>query len=147
MSTTGAPTREGLDHTGWKPHLMRQRDGHGRWILREAEIQFLQMPTDLPLGAHHPGFVRFCPFGVTQMDNGEIIIVGISDLSAKAEKTVVIFNAVGGETWTPPRRIGRVSTPLAPRRLRRTVTPGLTGVSTTATPGIPGPSVLRWSNA
>ena len=105
---TGKGSKHGfLQHTGWKPHLMRQRDGHGGWTLRPAQIQFVQMATDLPLGAHHPDFANFCPFGVAQMDNGEVILVGVTDQSAKKEKTVVCFSSDRGETWTPPERIGR----------------------------------------
>lgn len=107
MTTNEARAQEGVAHTGWKPHWMRQRDGQGGWTLRPAQIQFMQMPTDLSMGAHHRDFVKFCPFGVAQMDNGEIVLVGVCDHSAKKEKTVVCFSSDRGETWTAPKRIGR----------------------------------------
>lgn len=52
-------------------------------------------------------FRKFCPFGVTVMDNGELILAGVLDQSERREKTAVAFSADGGETWSPLRRVGR----------------------------------------
>src|SRR5690349_18796736 len=80
-------TLRGSDLLGWKPHLMKQRDGRGGWILRPAEIQFLTRSSG--------DYVMI--FGVTQMDNREIILVGTwndgsSRDTASAEKPVVCFS-------------------------------------------------------
>lgn len=52
-------------------------------------------------------FRNFCPFGVAQMDNGELILAGVIDQSTTREKTVVAFSSDGGETWSPIKRVGR----------------------------------------
>ena len=52
-------------------------------------------------------FRNFCPFGIAQMDNGELILAGVIDQSASREKTVVAFSADRGESWSPLRRVSR----------------------------------------
>ena len=72
---------------------------------RRAEVQFIHWMD----GSYYyqSKFHWVCPFGVAQMDNGEIILVGSVDMSSGKEKTVVAFSGDGGETWTPLERIGR----------------------------------------
>ena len=52
-------------------------------------------------------FRNFCPFGIAQMDNGELILAGVVDQSSPREKTVLTFSSDGGETWPPLERVGR----------------------------------------
>lgn len=52
-------------------------------------------------------FRNFCPFGIAQMDNGELILAGVLDQSSSREKTAMAFSADGGETWSDLQRIGR----------------------------------------
>ena len=87
---------------------MRQRDGSGGWVLRPAEVQFIHHLGTIPY--YKKGFTWTCPFGVAQMDNGEIILVGTIDMSSDLEKTAVCFSGDGGQTWTELRRIGRFVT-------------------------------------
>jgi hypothetical protein len=89
----GVPT--GRDHLGWKPHFLKQGDGRGGWILRPAEIRFL----------HRSSGEYVMPFGITKMDNGEIILVaswndGSGRPHALSERPVVTFSRDGGQTWT-----------------------------------------------
>jgi len=46
------------------------------------------------------------PYGVAQMDNGEIIFIGTVGNSKPKEKVVVAFSGDGGASWTPLRRLG-----------------------------------------
>ena len=52
-------------------------------------------------------FRKFCPFGVAQMDNGELILAGVLDQSSRREKTAVAFSSDAGETWSPLQRVSR----------------------------------------
>jgi hypothetical protein len=52
-------------------------------------------------------FRNFCPFGIAQMDNGEIILAGVIDQSSGKEKTVITISSDGGQTWSPIKRVGR----------------------------------------
>ena len=52
-------------------------------------------------------FRNFCPFGIAQMDNGEIILAGVIDQSSGKEKTVITISPDGGQTWSPIKRVGR----------------------------------------
>jgi len=105
METTNDDAAGNPDHLGWKPHWMRWRDGNGGWVMRPAQAQFIHWMD----GSYYyqSKFHWVCPFGVAQMDNGEIILVGVVDQSGKKEKTVVAFSRDGGESWTPLKRIGR----------------------------------------
>ena len=50
---------------GVKPHSLRVGDGAGGWTCQPAEFRFL----------HAPGSMLM-PFGIVQMDNGEIALLG-----------------------------------------------------------------------
>jgi hypothetical protein len=83
------------DYLGWKPHLLRKGDGKGGWRYRDAEYQIL----------HKPGGKYVMPFGVTRMDNGELLLVGSwhdgsSEDAHKSEKPVTGFSRDSGGTWT-----------------------------------------------
>src|SRR5258708_764295 len=60
-STLGVRSEE---KPGWKPHLIKQGNGRGGWDLRAGECRFL----------HKPGGKYTMPFGLAQMDNGEVIL-------------------------------------------------------------------------
>jgi len=70
-----------------------------------AEVQFLHWPSGVP--CWHPKYQLLVPYGVAQMDNGEIILVGAVGNDKSEEKTVVTISSDRGETWAPLRRIGR----------------------------------------
>ncbi len=93
------------DHLGWKPSCLLRRDGKGCWNLGQAQVQFLHWPSKVPYW--HPEFQLLVPYGVAQMDNGEIILVGAVGNDKSEEKTVVTISGDGGDTWAPLRRIGR----------------------------------------
>src|SRR5262245_65733796 len=74
----------GEEKPGWKPHLIKQGNGRGGWDLRSGECRFL----------HKPGGKYTMPFGVVQMDNGEIILAA-SWPPGKEEKPAVPGNFLG----------------------------------------------------
>lgn len=74
---------------GWRPHLVRQGDGRGGWLERRAQLQFLR----------HPGGKYTMPFGLVQMDNGEVALIG-SWHNGKSEQPVICFSRDRGATWT-----------------------------------------------
>lgn len=91
LPMSGHSARPAMDHEplGWKPHAIRQGAGTGGWVLRTAEYQFL-----------HRGAGRYVfPFGVAQMDSGEIILVGAWH-DGKVEKPVIAFSRDRGRSWT-----------------------------------------------
>jgi hypothetical protein len=73
----------------WRPHQIKQADGRGGWITRPARIQTLK----------HPGGENTKPFGMAQMDNGEIIFIGSWHNGTK-EVPVVTISSDGGDTWS-----------------------------------------------
>jgi len=81
---------------GWKNHYIRVGDGHGGWTVKCAQYQLL----------HHPRGGDCKGFGVAQMDNGEIILLGTWKPSKdEGEKTVVAFSSDGGCTWSDLKQI------------------------------------------
>ena len=93
------------NHLGWKPTWLHQRDGANGWTMGSAQVQFLHWDSGVPYW--HREFQILVPYGVAQMDNGEIILVGAAGNDKPEEKTVVTFSGDGGESWAPLRRIGR----------------------------------------
>jgi len=97
-------TAEKADHLGWKPGWLHQRDGEGGWTMLPTQLQFVHWMEPRPyFGAQ----LLVVPYGVAQMDNGEIILVGAVGNDKSQEKPVVTISGDGGETWSPLRRIGR----------------------------------------
>ena len=76
----------------WKKHFVRREDGRGGCTCHEAQMQFVP---------RFEGRV-VCPFGLAQMDNGEIILVGAGGLGHPdgKEQTVAAFSRDGGATWS-----------------------------------------------
>ena len=96
------------DHQGWKPAWIKQADGNSRWMLHSAQIGFLHY-TDRKTPYYDGKFLQLIPFGVEQMDNHEIALLGaVSDESKKwpqSQTPVITFSHDGGESWTPLRKI------------------------------------------
>ncbi len=74
---------------GWKKHHVRAGDGEGGWEYKKAEFQFL----------HAPGF-QMMPFGLAQMDNGEVILIAAATDKQSNQQPVVAFSKDGGDTWS-----------------------------------------------
>ena len=79
---------------GWKNHYIMQGDGQGGWVVKCAQYQIL----------HHPQGGGCRGFGLAQMDNGEIALVGTWS-SEGTEKTVIAFSNDGGCTWSDLEQI------------------------------------------
>ena len=92
------------DYLGWKPSWLCQRDGKDGWVIHPAQIQFIHWDN---LNYRSPEKQVIVPYGVAQIDNGEIILVGAVGNDKREEKPVVTISGDGGETWAPLRRIGR----------------------------------------
>lgn len=81
---------------GFLDHSIRRGDGKGGWLRHRAEIQFLHR---LPGGGVKP-------FGIAQMDNGEVILAASWDDGSSArsgadrEKPVLAFSRDGGRSWS-----------------------------------------------
>src|SRR5437870_419015 len=92
QNLTPAKDREPL---GWKPHLIKEGDAKGGWTLKSAAYQFL-----------HRSVGRYVfPFGIVQMDNGEILLIaswhdGKTDEAATSERPVITFSRDRGDSWT-----------------------------------------------
>ncbi len=88
------------DHTGFRIHFVRRGDGKGG-ILQPAEIQFLHEKTG--------GGLK--PFGIAEMDNGELILAASWDNGSNAkngadrEKPVISTSQDGGRSWRPFRLV------------------------------------------
>ena len=104
MGANGNDAAERADHLGWKPHWMRQRDESGGWVMRPAELQFMHRMEGVPY--YSSEFCWTCAYGVAQMDNGEIILLGNVGQSSQDERAAVAVSGDGGESWTPLEQIG-----------------------------------------
>lgn len=91
------------DYLGWKPTWIKQANGKGGWLLHPAQIQFLDYG-DGKTPYYDPKFHGLMPFGVEQMDNGELALIGaMTDDSKKyprSERPVIAFSRDRGNTWT-----------------------------------------------
>jgi len=78
----------------WREHRIRQGDGKGGWITRPALRQVLR----------HPDATHTMPFGLAQMDNGEIaILCSREKQSAQGPRVfepIIAFSKDGGATWS-----------------------------------------------
>lgn len=88
--------RAWADGEVFRRHHVRRGDGGGGWRSHAAEIQFL----------HRKDGAGIKPFGIAQMDNGEVILAASWDNGSPApsardrEKPVVAFSRDGGTTWS-----------------------------------------------
>ena len=78
----------------WQEHHVRQGDGKGGWMTRPALRQVLK----------HPEATATMPFGLAQMDHGEIAILCSREKQpAKGLRTFepsIAFSKDGGATWS-----------------------------------------------
>src|SRR5262245_57196333 len=77
----------------WKEHHIRQGDGRGGWVTRPALRQVLK----------HPDANFTMPFGLVQMDNGEVAILCSREKTGPKGRTVeaiIAFSKDGGATWS-----------------------------------------------
>lgn len=80
---------------GWKDHNIRVGDGKGGFLCKKGESQFL-LATGFSL----------MPFGLAQMDNGEVILIAAATEEGKRTSLpVVAFSKDRGETWSDWERI------------------------------------------
>ena len=79
-----------LPRTGWRAHEILQGDGQGGWITRPAQVQVLKHP--------HSSFTM--PFGLIQMDNGEIVLQCSTERRGQSTRPVLTFSQDGGDTWS-----------------------------------------------
>ena len=81
-------------HGKWQEHSIRQGDGRGGWIRRPALRQVLKFPDS----------EYTMPFGLVQMDNGEIAILCSREMQPSqgdwVVKPVIAFSQDGGATWS-----------------------------------------------
>jgi hypothetical protein len=78
----------------WQKHVIRQGDGQGGWVARPAELQVLKYPES----------VNTLPFGLIQMDNGEIAILCSREVEPPKGRVtiepIIAFSKDGGANWT-----------------------------------------------
>jgi len=99
-------TTAGVQAQGWKPHLIRQGDGQGGWILKPAQCQILCY--------REKGWSA--GFGLAQMDNGKVVVLGICAPGkslwyggGEDEKTLIAFSNDRGNTWTDLESIPNIN--------------------------------------
>ena len=88
------PRVQSDEAAGWKPHRIRQGDGQGGWIVKSAQCQPLKQ------SFWGPSEGSWAAFGLAQMDNGEIVLVGTSKPEGGGEDTVIAFSSDRGESWS-----------------------------------------------
>ena len=106
------------DHLGWKPSWMHRRDGRGGWTALPAQVQFLHWLQT------HPYFeaqIMTVPYGVAQMDNGQIIVVGSVGNDKSQERVVAAFSDDCGESWSLLEELLHDGQPIQGRPLSLTV--------------------------
>ncbi|MEA1951976.1 MAG: sialidase family protein [Planctomycetota bacterium] len=72
----------------WQPHQIKQGDGQGSHIRLPAQRQALKIPDAK----------RFLPFGLVQMDNGEIALLASREVPGF--HPVIAFSSDDGDTWS-----------------------------------------------
>ena len=79
-----------LSRTGWREHQILQGDGQGGWVTRPAKMQFLKQP----------GSNFTMPFGMVQMDDGQIVLQCSGERRGQSTVPILAFSQDGGDTWT-----------------------------------------------
>lgn len=99
------PTATAIKHPGWRPHFVRVGDGRGGWKLKETKYQILH--------GQKKGWT--CGFGVMQMDNGEVALLGTVNPKkslwygrGEGERTIIAFSKDGASTWSAFKEISPV---------------------------------------
>lgn len=95
----------------FKPHWIRQRDGRDGWVLRPAEIRYVEYGNGTVPYYKIKGDGTMI-FGVVKMDNGEVIALGtwdtgevVTDPRLSSAKPIVAFSRDGGNSWTEFKEI------------------------------------------
>lgn len=90
----------------FKPHWIRQGDGHGGWTLLPAQIRYVEYG-DGKVPYYNIKGDGTMIFGVAQMDNGEVIAIGTWDSGEivknpilSSAKPIVAFSRDGGNSWS-----------------------------------------------
>jgi len=79
-----------VTRTGWLGHHIRQGDGRGGWVSWPAKIQVLKAP----------GSDFTMPFGIVQMNNGELALICSDEKVGQYTRPVLALSRDGGDTWT-----------------------------------------------
>lgn len=77
----------------WQAHQIRAGNGQGGVVAHAAQIQEIR-----------PGGNYLMPFGLKQMDNGEVVLFA-SWHDGETERPVISFSDDGGNTWSAFRRL------------------------------------------
>ena len=85
--------------TGWMPHKVQRGNGKGVYQALDAQIQVLK----------EPGGQYTMPFGLAQLDNGEIACICSSKIDG-AERPFIAFSSDSGESWSDTA-LGQVRAP------------------------------------
>lgn len=102
MRPTHAPGAR-VARTGWMPHSIRQGDGQGGWVSRPARIQILKAD----------GFGYTMPFGIVQMDNGELVMSCSSgEMGKPGAKCTLVISSDNGATWSDFFQMGGGGRPM-----------------------------------
>ena len=92
---------QGSINSGFKEHFILKGDGSGGMLVKKSEYQFLQRSREEAV----------MPYGIAQMDNGEIILVAGAQYG-KDYYCVTAFSPDGGETWSDFEKTGVYGRPL-----------------------------------
>ena len=97
LATSAVGVGSRVSFADWQPHQIKQANGKGGWVSRTAKIQALK----------YPGSKFTHPFGLVQMDNGEIaLICSWKPKDGKADRPVIAFSRDGGDTWSNFQSLG-----------------------------------------
>ncbi|MBM3475425.1 MAG: exo-alpha-sialidase [Armatimonadetes bacterium] len=84
-----------VEALGMKEHPILVGDGKGGWKAKPGELQFL----------HQPGTTHLMPFGLVQMDNGEVLFLASAEAAASGSTPrsfipVTAISSDAGDTWS-----------------------------------------------
>lgn len=91
-----------LEEFSWKEHRVLHGDGRGGFVSRPAQYQFI---------APYRG-ARVVPYGLAQMDNGEIVLAGCAIGEAAKPVSVLAFSTDGGGTWSDYQCVEACASPM-----------------------------------
>ena len=99
----------------WKEHPIRVGDGKGGWNYQKGEYQFLHAATEARPAHGSAIFGAVKAYGITQMDNGEVMIL-VSWMRGEKLSTddfpTVAFSKDRGDTWSDWKFTGARSRPM-----------------------------------
>ncbi len=122
-SDEAAKALEAFEPHGWKPHILKQGDGKGGWVVRRGQIQFLHYKEG-PVPYNRIKGQGVWAFGVVQMDTAELALVAswqpefdqthgtAEECQSRdfqgpiaCEKPLIAFSRDRGATWSEFQRI------------------------------------------